>query len=253
MVRAGRRDGFTLLELLIVIVLIAALGGLLLPSPGGLLGLRIRNASRIVAADLEYTAQRAIATGLVHRWVVAPVPISALDLRQGSLRDTGRDLDLALNGPGFFVVDTPGGERLTRGGGFKLDPAGQLVDRHDNPVLGVDGPLFISGTSVEVQHDGIVLVDGAKVGQLRIETVNDPAALQKEEGGVFLASAALQLVDPTETRVRQGAIEESNFDPILGTIDLITVAREFHANMTALQAMDEVLGRVANDIGRPMP
>ena len=183
----------------------------------------------------------------------APVPISALDLRQGSLRDTGRDLDLALNGPGFFVVDTPGGERLTRGGGFKLDPAGQLVDRHDNPVLGVDGPLFISGTSVEVQHDGIVLVDGAKVGQLRIETVNDPAALQKEEGGVFLASAALQLVDPTETRVRQGAIEESNFDPILGTIDLITVAREFHANMTALQAMDEVLGRVANDIGRPMP
>ena len=70
MVRAGRRDGFTLLELLIVIVLIAALGGLLLPSPGGLLGLRIRNASRIVAADLEYTAQRAIATGLVHRWVV---------------------------------------------------------------------------------------------------------------------------------------------------------------------------------------
>ncbi len=183
----------------------------------------------------------------------APVPISALDLRQGSLRDTGRDLDLALNGPGFFVVDTPGGERLTRGGGFKLDPAGQLVDVHDNPVLGGDGPLFISGTSVEVQHDGIVLVDGAKVGQLIIETVNDPAALQKEEGGVFLASAALQLVDPTETRVRQGAIEESNFDPILGTVDLITVAREFHANMTALQAMDEVLGRVANDIGRPMP
>ena len=68
--RARRRDGFTLLEILIVVVVIAAFGGLLLPSPGALLGLRIRNASRIVAAELEYTAQRAIATGLVHLWVV---------------------------------------------------------------------------------------------------------------------------------------------------------------------------------------
>ncbi len=68
--RAGRRDGFTLLEILLVVLLIGALGGLLLPSPGALLGLRIRNASRIVGAELEYTGQRAMATGRVHRWVV---------------------------------------------------------------------------------------------------------------------------------------------------------------------------------------
>lgn len=67
----SRRDvGFTLIELLIVILLIATLGGIFLPSAGGALGLRIRNASRVIAAELEYTSQRAIATGLTHRWVV---------------------------------------------------------------------------------------------------------------------------------------------------------------------------------------
>ena len=67
-----------------------------------------------------------------------------------------------------------------------------------------------------------------------------------------MTTSARRVVDPAETQVRQGAIEESNFDPVLGTIDLITVAREFQANLTALRAMDDVLDTVANDIGRPM-
>ena len=71
-----------------------------------------------------------------------PEPITALDLRQGSFRETGRQLDLALHGPGFFVIETPAGERLSRGGGLRLDAAGQLVDVHDNPVRGGCGPLF---------------------------------------------------------------------------------------------------------------
>lgn len=182
-----------------------------------------------------------------------PEPITALDLRQGSFRETGRQLDLALHGPGFFVVETPAGERLSRGGGLRLDAAGQLVDVHDNPVLGVDGPLFITGAEIEVQADGTVIVDGTTIGKLRVETVDDPATLQKERGTLFVASGPLRPVDPVETRVRQGAIEESNFDAVLGMVDLITVAREFHANLTALRAMDDVLGSVANDIGRPLP
>ena len=65
-----RSAGFTLVELLIVIALIATLGGLLLPSAGGALGLRVRNASRVISAELEHASQRAIATGIAHRWVV---------------------------------------------------------------------------------------------------------------------------------------------------------------------------------------
>lgn len=181
-----------------------------------------------------------------------PVPVTAIDLRQGGFRETGRQLDVSLNGEGFFVVSTAGGERLTRGGALRLDAAGQLVDMHGNPILATEGPLFITGAVIEVQVDGSIIVDGGKVGTLRIETVDDPGNLQKERGGLFVATGARRPVDPAETQVRQGAIEESNFDPVLGTIDLITVAREFQANLTALRAMDDVLDTVANDIGRPM-
>lgn len=181
-----------------------------------------------------------------------PEPVTALDLRQGSFRETGRRLDLALNGPGFFVVETTAGERLSRGGALRLNATGQLVDVHNNPVLGVDGPLFITGTEIEVQADGTVIVDGATIGKLRVETVDDPATLQKEQGTMFVWSGQLRPVDPGETQVRQGAIEESNFDSVLGMVDLITVAREFHANLTALQAMDSVLDSVVNDIARPL-
>ncbi|MCH8839085.1 MAG: flagellar hook-basal body complex protein [Planctomycetes bacterium] len=83
-----------------------------------------------------------------------PEPVTALDLRQGSFRETGRRLDLALSGPGFFVVETPAGERLSRGGALRLNATGQLVDVHNNPVLGVDGPLFITGT--ELPAEGFV-------------------------------------------------------------------------------------------------
>ena len=182
----------------------------------------------------------------------SPVPVTAIDLRQGTFRETGRQLDLALSGEGFFVVSTAAGERLTRAGALKLDAAGQLIDMQGNPVLSTDGPLFITGADIKVQVDGSMIVDGTKVGTLRIETVDDPANLQKERGGLFVATSARRPVDPVETQVRQGAVEESNFDAVLGSIDLITVAREFQANMTALRAMDEVLGTVANDIGRPM-
>ena len=182
----------------------------------------------------------------------APVPVTAFDLSQGSFRPTGRQLDVALQGPGFFVVETADGERLTRGGSLKLDPAGRLVDMHDEPLLGENGPIIITGAEMEIQTDGSVVVDGVRVDQLRIETVADTSTLEKDGKTRFVATAGTIAAEPS-TEVHQGAIEESNSDAILSTIDLITVAREFEANMSALRAMDGVLENVVNDVGRPLP
>jgi flagellar basal body rod protein FlgG len=180
-----------------------------------------------------------------------PTPVTQMDLSQGTFRDTGRPLDLALDGPGFFVVRTARGERLTRGGGFRLDGTGTLTDQHGDPVLGQRGPVVITGGDVEVRGDGTVVVDGKAADVLRLETVADPATLRKEGGGQLSAAGPTMAADGATLRVRQGAIEESNQDAIRGMVDLVTIQRAYSANINVLRAMDGVLGSVANDLARP--
>ena len=114
-----------------------------------------------------------------------PVPVEKTDLQQGAFRDTQRPLDLSLDGPGFLVVRTEAGERLTRGGSLKLDAAGRLADAHGNLILGDEGPIVLQGSKIEARGDGTLVVDGAIAGKLRIENVADPALLQKEGVGRY--------------------------------------------------------------------
>lgn len=176
------------------------------------------------------------------------VPVQETDLLQGTFRDTGRPLDLALDGPGFLVVQTERGERLTRGGSLKLDAAGRLTDAHGQPVLGADGPLVINGDRVEVHGDGEVRVDGAPAGRLRLATVDDPRTLLKEGLGRYRAATPLRPLTEGVLRVRQGAIEEANLDPLLSMVDLVTIQRAYAANLDALKAMDGVLGTITSEV-----
>lgn len=181
---------------------------------------------------------------------VFPVPVQDLDLQQGTFRETARPLDLSLDGEGFFVVDTPQGERLTRGGSFRLDSVGYLTDSQGHRVMGADGPLLLQGGTVEVHGDGSVVVDGSNAGRLRIVDVSDPTQLRKEGFGRFTTMVTPAPVDPNVTRVRQGAVEEANIDSLLSMVDLVTIQRAFTANMDALRAMDSVLGAVSNEVGK---
>jgi flagellar basal body rod protein FlgG len=180
----------------------------------------------------------------------AAVPVEEIDLQQGSFRQTGRPFDFSLEGPGFFVLQTERGERLMRGGSFRLDGDSRLTDLHGNPVLGTDGAIVLHGAEVQVQPDGTVTVDGSPAGCLRIETVEDTSTLSKEGGGRFVPNSALVEVSMEETQVRQGMIEEANLDPLLSTVDLLTIQRAYAANADALRAMDSVLGVVASDVGQ---
>lgn len=177
----------------------------------------------------------------------SPVPVRGLDLVQGELHETGRPLDLALDGEGFLVLDTPAGERLVRGGSFRLDAAGRLTDFHDNPVLGDEGPIVVTSGTLEVQTDGTILVDGAAMARLRVVLPQDVQALQKEAGGKLVPAGPL---DPGPARIRQGVLEEANVDPLRSMVDLLTIQRAFAANMDALKTMDGVLGSVTNTVGQ---
>lgn len=183
-----------------------------------------------------------------------PSPVEQLDLSQGQIHETGRDLDIALRGPGFFTVQTPHGERLTRGGSLHLDAQDRIVDEQGNPVLGTGGPIVAPlGGKIVVRADGSVFADGSPLDQLRIENVSDPSQLTQEGAGQFVASGPTTPVASGTTTVQQGAVEQPNSDAVHGMVDLVSIQRAYAANLDALKAMDGVLDTVAGQVGGTTP
>lgn len=180
-----------------------------------------------------------------------PVPVQRTDLRQGTFRDTGRPLDLGLEGPGFFVVATDRGERLIRGGPLRLDAAGRLADADGNALLAAEGPVVLNGGEVSFEADGAVRVDGAVVARLRVVEPDEPETLLKEGGGRYASPGPVHPVPGERTRVRQGSLEEPNVDPLVAMVDLVNIQRAYAANVEALKAMDGALEIVTNQVGKP--
>ncbi len=179
----------------------------------------------------------------------SPEAVQWTDWTQGSLRSTGRPLDIALEGPGFLVVETPEGDRLTRGGSLQLDPDGRLIDSGGRSVLGEQGPLYLFGSSVEVATDGSITVDGAAAGRLRLAVVDDLDGLAREDGGVFAPTSEVRSAPEGAVEVRQGSVEDANLDPITSLVDLISIQRAYAANVQALKTMDRILSIAASDVG----
>ncbi len=208
---------------------------------------------QVVANNLANANTEAFKADRMTAWLLegseAPVPVQEIDFQQGTMRLTGRPLDLALEGTGFFVVQTANGERLTRGGSFTLDRVGQLIDSEGAPVLGKEGPIVFSGGHIEILKDGAIMVDGIAVDALRVETVDDLSTLMKEGTGRFVPLGDTSDVEKGTVFVRQGQIEEANLDPVMSMVELVKIQRAYTANVDALKAMDDILGTISNDVG----
>jgi flagellar basal-body rod protein FlgF len=178
-----------------------------------------------------------------------PVADTATDLRAGALSETGQPLDLALGGQGFFVVDTPNGERLTRGGSFTLDASGTVVDSSGRALLGENGPIVASGPVV-IDKTGSVKVNGTVVDRLRVENVPANVRMQHEAGTLFVPDPS-RTPQPNEERlVRQGSIEQSNVGTIDSMVDLISVQRAYAAVQKSISAMDGIRDTISNQLGK---
>lgn len=193
---------------------------------------------------------------------------------QGSLRQTENPFDLALEGDGFFVVDTPRGERLTRNGGFHLGPEGLLVTKEGFPVLGENGPIYIKENNFIIDQDGrifqndefpddperlISMIENewgetAQVDTLRLESVPWPRYLDKQGSSLYLATEESgeqeTLVAGERPLVRQGFLETSNVNPVTEMVRMIEVNRAYEANQKVLQTQDASTGRLINDVLR---
>jgi flagellar basal body rod protein FlgG len=177
---------------------------------------------------------------------------TALDLTAGSLTETHNSLDLAVEGDGFFVTQTPNGERFVRNGSFRLDPERQLVDERGNPVLGEEGPVVLPAGTVEIANDGTVKVNGRVLQRLRLERVADGAQLQHEGGTQFVPDASRQAIPPAMRTVKQGFLEESNVNTMSAMTDMLAVLHRYGAAQKALSTIDAARGTSVNDLAKPV-
>ncbi|MBV9881224.1 MAG: flagellar hook-basal body protein [Gemmatirosa sp.] len=181
-----------------------------------------------------------------------PVAQAATDMTAGTMRPTGAPLDLALKGDGFLVVDTPNGERFTRGGSLQLDARRRLVDASGHPLLGAKGPITLPEGTVAIDASGAVKVDGKPVDRLRVERSGAGAELAHEGGTLFVPDAARRPVAPSEGVVRQGFIEESNVNTVGSMVDMIAVQRAYASVQKAVTTIDAVRGTAVTEIGKPV-
>jgi flagellar basal-body rod protein FlgG len=172
------------------------------------------------------------------------------DFTQGDFEDTGRNTDLALSGEGFFVIETPEGERYTRSGNFTVDEQGNLVTSDGNYVLGSNGRIHVGDDKFSVSADGVVTGDQAVSDQLRLVTFADTGNLRKQGNNLYYSYNGEQPAAATDCTVRQGAQEASNVSVADSMVDMLTVYRKYEACQKAVTMNDETLGLAVNKLGR---
>lgn len=177
---------------------------------------------------------------------------TALDLTAGTLTETHNKLDLAIEGDGFFVTQTPQGERFVRNGSFRLDADHQLVDERGNQVLGENGPVVLPPGVVEIDATGMVKVNGRTVQRLRLERVANGADLEHEGGTQFVPDATRTAIPPEKRNVRQGFVEESNVNSMSAMTAMIEVLHRYGAAQKTLSTIDAVRGIAVNDLAKPV-
>ncbi|GLC25387.1 flagellar hook-basal body protein [Roseisolibacter agri] len=200
-----------------------------------------------------FKAERVFARLLGAAGEELPVAQAATDMRGGTVRTTQNPLDVALQGDGFLVVDTPAGERFTRGGSLRLDAQHRLVDAGSRPVLGEKGPIVVpAGAQVVIGDDGTVSAGGRPIDRMRVERAGAGATLAHEGGTLFVPDAGRTSVAPAERRVQQGAIEESNVNPVSAMVDMIAVQRAYASVQKAVTTLDSVREKATSELGRPV-
>ncbi|HUA93704.1 MAG TPA: flagellar hook basal-body protein [Terracidiphilus sp.] len=158
-----------------------------------------------------------------------------LSLTQGAIQHTGNELDLAIEGQGFFEVQTANGPRFTRDGSFHRARTGQLVTQAGEPVLSVAGqPVPVPPGEVSVGADGTLSVAGGVVATVGVFTFPAGTELTPEGANRYIAPKEAKPLIAKDAAIHQGAIESANQDVIQGSLDLLMMQRQAEMMQRAL-------------------
>lgn len=204
---------------------------------GNLANLGTNGFKRTRTAHHEFDVPRAAAPGGSVRGMNV---VNQVDFSQGELNRTGRPLDLALWGEGFFAVEGPRGEVYTREGSFHTTSEGVLVTEDGRPLAWDERSTAIdpTGLPVEIDGEGTVRQGTNELGRLRIVNFQDPAGLRQDRNGYWSAAADLPRAAHAAV-VHQGALEESNSSGVDELVAMVDVQRSFETVARVMSAIEE--------------
>jgi flagellar basal body rod protein FlgG len=176
-----------------------------------------------------------------------------ISFQNGEVEPTNRDLDIALQGPGFFAVQMPDGTKsYTRAGELHVRPDRTLATSQDGSILSDgDAPIKLTpqGGPLTINQDGKVSQGDIPLGRLQVVKFADPTKLQARTAGSFTAPDGVDPIPVEAPVVLQGHLENSNIAPLREMVDLVTISRAYEANQKLIQSSDDLLGQVLEKLG----
>lgn len=177
---------------------------------------------------------------------------SYINFSPGQIVRSGNPLDFAIEGKGFFVIQTAEGPRYTRSGNFTLNSDGVLVTPHGQPVMGEGGEIVLDGRRIDVDGAGNIISGGTAVGRLKIVDFPETTDLIKSGKNTFMpASEDVRETEPEAAMVVQGSIELSNVDVVTSMTDMIEVLRGYESYQKVIQFLNEANTKIINEVGTP--
>lgn len=171
-----------------------------------------------------------------------------INFGQGPIQQTGNPLDLAVEGKGFFAIQTRYGLRLTRDGSFHRSEKGLLVTQAGEPVLSdAKQPISIPPGKVAVGADALMSVDGGAVGRLGLFEFSGEMRLEAEGANRYKASEGTVLTASKESVIHGGALEGANEDVVQGSLDLLLMQRQAEMMQKALTLFHSEFNKTASE------
>ena len=203
-----------------------------------------------VAFNQQLTAEQAKHRNQIN---LDPLPVGTIhtyiENTQGAIKQTSNPLNFALDGNGYFTVQTPDGVAWTRDGAFTMNEEGYLTTKDGFYVMGDYGPIRIEGKKFSVSDQGDIIVDNFVANKLLLQDFHGDCVVQKGNNLYFPKGEYMMFKDP-EANIRQGYLESSNVSIVKEMITMIAINRQYQANDKAIKTQDEALGRAASQIAR---
>lgn len=207
-------------------------------------------AERLIYSSIEAENR---ADSDTQRLVEGVVTSSSTDFSRGTIQQTGRSMDIAIDGDGFIQIQTPRGVRYTRAGNFTVNTLGQVATKNGDLVIGENGPLTVSTKGeLSIGKDGSIAVAGKAAGAIKLVKFTNPAtALVKDGDTCFMASGTETPQPATDSKIVQGALESSNVNSITELVAMINNNREFESlQKSATLLMNDIGRKISGEIGK---